>query len=201
MTPTILKYNRFQLMTEIKGHLGNIHTAVEVGTWRGDFATEMCNRLQPEKFYAVDPFLLYAEYTDKPNPTEFATQENLDQLAEGVRSRIAGMNADRHSELLRAKSQDAVHQFSDNSIDVVYVDADHKYDPVLADISAWYAKVKPGGVLCGDDYIAGSHIEKFQVIEAVSDFAKTHNLPYAVTRGNNPSWVFFKEAENPFVEL
>ena len=200
MNPTHLKFNRAQLMTEIHQHLGDVEIAVEVGTWRGDFAKEMCRRLQPEKFYAVDPFLLYEEYTDKPNPSEFANQDNLDKLADKVAPLISGLLKEGYSKLLRAKSQDAVKQFADNSIDVVYVDADHKFDPVLADITAWYQKVKPGGVLCGDDYIAGSRIEKFQVIEAVEHFAKQHDMPYAVTSGHNPSWVFFKQADNPFVQ-
>lgn len=193
-----LNFNRDQLMTEIQQHLGAIKIAVEIGTWRGGFAEVMCRRLKPEQFYAVDPFLLYEEYTDKPSLSDFANQDNLNQLADKVAPRIAGLLGEGNSKLLRMKSQDAVTEFADNSIDVVYVDADHKFDPVLADIKAWYQKVKPGGVLCGDDYIKQGY-EHFQVIEAVEHFAQQHNLPYAVTSGHNPSWVFFKQADNPFV--
>jgi predicted O-methyltransferase YrrM len=37
-------------------------------------------------------------------------------------------------------------------IDYLYVDADHSYESVRADLDAWVPHVKPGGVILGDDY-------------------------------------------------
>ena len=37
-------------------------------------------------------------------------------------------------------------------LDYLYVDADHSYDGVLADLRAWVPHVKPGGLILGDDY-------------------------------------------------
>lgn len=196
--PVQLGITRQGLMDRIKQHLGQIETAIEIGTWRGDFASIMCSKLQPQKFYAIDPYMLYEGYTDRPDQNEFANQRNLDMLAERAAHRVGTMLPEGRSELLREMSVNAIQRFADNSLDVVYVDADHKYEPVLADIRAWYAKVKPGGILCGDDYIEGSHIEKFGVIEAVKDFAVENNLKFAVTGGPNPSWVFCKNNENLF---
>lgn len=36
--------------------------------------------------------------------------------------------------------------------DAVFIDADHSYSAVCADIRAWRPLVRPGGVLCGHDY-------------------------------------------------
>jgi hypothetical protein len=193
-----LSYTRYVLMDNIKSQLGSIDTAIEIGTWRGDFAQVMCDKLAPDKFYAVDPFALYEGYTDKPNPSEFANQQNLDALAARVADRIGRMLPEGRSQLIRDMSCSVVDTFEDNSEDVVYIDADHKYDPVLADIRAWYPKIKPGGILCGDDYIDGSHVEKFGVIPAVNDFAAEHGLTFAVTSGPNPTWVFCKDDVNRF---
>jgi len=197
-TPVHLGYTRHTLMDKIKQHLGSVETAIEIGTWRGDFAQVMCNKLNPAKFYAVDPFALYEGYTDKPDQNEFANQQNLDNLAARAAERVSKMLPEGRSVLLRDMSCNVVNTFEDNSLDVVYVDADHKYEPVLADIRAWYEKVRPGGILCGDDFIEGSHIEKFGVIQAVTDFATEKNLQFAVTNGTNPSWVFCKGNENLF---
>jgi predicted O-methyltransferase YrrM len=42
--------------------------------------------------------------------------------------------------------------FADGSVDVVWLDADHSYEAVKADIAAWLPKIRPGGVLGGDDW-------------------------------------------------
>jgi len=39
-----------------------------------------------------------------------------------------------------------------NNIDLVYIDADHSYESVKADISTWLPKVRKGGIICGHDY-------------------------------------------------
>jgi predicted O-methyltransferase YrrM len=37
-------------------------------------------------------------------------------------------------------------------IDYLYIDADHSYDGVRADLDAWVPHMRPGGLLVGDDY-------------------------------------------------
>ena len=41
--------------------------------------------------------------------------------------------------------------------DLVYLDADHRYESVKADIMAWRPLVKPGGWFCGHDYGEPAH--------------------------------------------
>lgn len=198
MLPVYLQVTRHQLMSMIRQHLGNIDVAIEVGTWRGDFADAMCSILDPNKFYAIDPYLIYDGYTDKPNTNEFSNQENLDILAEVASQRVNTMLPFDRSSLIREKSCDAVKRFANDSLDVVYLDANHRYDEVLKDITVWYEKVKPGAILCGDDYIPGSHIEKFGVIQAVNDFCNKNDLKLAVTGRPNPTWILCKHNQNLF---
>lgn len=42
--------------------------------------------------------------------------------------------------------------FGDRSLDLVYIDADHTYEAVVADINDWKVKVKPGGYIAGHDF-------------------------------------------------
>ena len=56
-----------------------------------------------------------------------------------------------HVEKVKEPSPQAAAGFPDGSCDLVYLDADHSYPAVTADIAAWRPKVKPGGILAGHD--------------------------------------------------
>jgi hypothetical protein len=84
-------------------------------------------------------------------------------------------------------SADASMDIKDNSLDFVYIDANHSYSYVLQDCRLWWPKVKNGGVLCGHDYslsfkdyrgTTGTHVK-----EAVEVFTKEMNL--ALYHGQN----------------
>ena len=42
---------------------------------------------------------------------------------------------------------------ADGDLDWVFIDANHNYDYVRADIAAWTPKVRPGGIIAGHDYL------------------------------------------------
>ena len=52
-------------------------------------------------------------------------------------------------------TDDPVGVVGDQAVDVVFVDADHFYEPVVADVGAWRHKVSPGGILAGHDFRYG----------------------------------------------
>ena len=50
------------------------------------------------------------------------------------------------------KSVDAAKLYDDGSLDLVFIDAGHEFDHVVADIKAWLPKVRPYGFIAGHDY-------------------------------------------------
>ena len=56
--------------------------------------------------------------------------------------------------MMKMTSEDAAKQFTASGIkfDFVFIDADHSYEGVTADILQWWPLVKKGGYLCGHDY-------------------------------------------------
>ena len=49
-------------------------------------------------------------------------------------------------------SWDAAKLYEDESLDFVFIDAEHDYKSVTKDIAAWRGKVRKGGLICGHDY-------------------------------------------------
>ena len=54
--------------------------------------------------------------------------------------------------LLREHSALAYKKIEDKSVDLLFIDGDHQYAEIKADIINYSLKVKDGGILCGHDY-------------------------------------------------
>lgn len=86
-----------------------------------------------------------------------------DQFADNTQKVSGAIN------IIRKPSTEAAKDYADNSLDFVFIDADHEYESVVEDINAWHPKVKIGGVLAGHDY----HLNHPGVIRAVNELLKT----------------------------
>jgi hypothetical protein len=87
---------------------------------------------------------------------ESGTQEtrNDEEVETGPEQNPPGFLASRFipSLSVHAKSSlEAAADFSDHSIDAIFIDGDHSEAAVRADIAAWLPKVKLGGIICGHD--------------------------------------------------
>lgn len=67
-------------------------------------------------------------------------------------------------------------------MDLVFIDADHRYDHVVEDILAWYPKVKSGGIICGHDYDPPDHPLTLAELAQYSDLDFTHGTHFGVVR-------------------
>lgn len=78
------------------------------------------------------------------------TGEGIGPTANKLATNLRGCNSD--AVMLLGESTNAARFFDDESVWFVFIDANHSYESVKADIEAWIPKVKRGGVIAGDDY-------------------------------------------------
>lgn len=80
-------------------------------------------------------------------------------------------------------SFEAAKEAEDNSLDFVFIDADHSYEGCKQDIETWLPKLKADGMLCGHDYERPSWPRE-GVKRAVDEFAAAKGLRVEKDRDN-----------------
>lgn len=74
---------------------------------------------------------------------------------------------------------EAVKDFTDNSLDFVYIDGNHQLQYVIEDITQWSKKLKVGGIISGHDYIYTNPRTAAgicHVIYGVNAYTKAYNI-------------------------
>lgn len=136
----------------VLGQIPDHGRVVEVGVWLGRTVIHLAKRIQEDRrsvlVYAVDTFMGADCVTDQMTDfIKLAGGSLLPQFKANVRA--AGV--ENIVIPVERASPGAADEFADGSVDLVFLDADHSYKGVKADLAAWRPKVKPGGILAGHD--------------------------------------------------
>jgi hypothetical protein len=162
------RLNRYRLVSQLPKRA----VGAEVGTWKGDFSALLLRLSRPKTLYLIDPWA----YRDDPGYEgamyggRIAGQSGMDAIYDSVRERF--QRQEGRVIVLRETSTDAAEQLAPDSLDWVYIDGDHNYESVKADLAAYHRLVRPGGVIAGDDYAMNGWWAS-GVVNAVDEFAET----------------------------
>jgi hypothetical protein len=150
----------------------------EVGTWKGDFSAQILKQSKPKLLYLIDPWA----HRDDPGYEgawyggRVAGQAGMDAIHRSVQERFEKQVRRGQVVILRKSSLEAAASLADQPLDWVYIDGDHTYEAVKADLEAFRRVVRPGGVIAGDDYgVEGWWSDG--VTKAVDEFAATAGQP------------------------
>jgi hypothetical protein len=133
-----------------KGSVG-----AEIGVWRGDFSSRLLSVVRPARLHLVDPwkFETSSGYEGARYGGALAkNQAEMDRIYETVLRRFAQEAKTGVVLVHRGPSAQIGMQFDDAYFDWVYIDGNHLYEYVKRDLEVFAPKVKPGGLLTGDDY-------------------------------------------------
>lgn len=119
-------------------------SAAEIGVWNGDFSEQILDHLRPKRLYLVDPWQHDPRYPKRRYGS--ADEDSMENRYHSVRKRF------RHRSevvILREDSREVWNKIG--PLDWVYVDGNHSFEYVLADLEGAHSRLKPGGILAGDD--------------------------------------------------
>lgn len=136
--------------------------AAEVGVAEGNFSYDLLEA-GVGKLYSVDNWDHIPGVTGDGNFDQSFHDRNYEQ----AKARLSKFG--ERSIMLKGMSVQMAQKIPDNSLDLAYLDGPHYESGVLADLMAYYPKVKSGGIIAGHDYL---NVEDYGVNKAVNDFVK-----------------------------
>jgi methyltransferase family protein len=147
----------------------------EIGVWKGDFSERILEIARPARLHLIDPWRAVDDkaYEGAHYGGELSGgQAEMDAVYAGVLERFAGERKKGVVEVHRLSSLEAAGLFREGELDFVYIDGNHRYEFVKADLEAYASKVRPGGLLAGDDYGVEGWWED-GVTRAVDEFVRS----------------------------
>ena len=188
------------LFAELKFNLG-----AEIGVGVGSYSQVLCQANPNLHLFSIDPWDLSA-YEAGVDPHDIAildTQAGFDREHQDAKARLAAY----HCTVVRKDSLTAAQDFADNSLDFVYIDANHNFVNVANDLHAWIKKVRWGGILSGHDYEDFPAKKQNHVKSVVQAYMHSYKLlPYFILGVDTPtkpreirdrvrSWMWIKPSQ------
>ena len=167
----------------------------EIGVAHGKYSRILLDANPDIKMlYGIDPYVPHKGYRDYVSNKTFTVLRT---------DAIKALGNKKNYTFIEKFSADAVKDFDDESLDFVYIDGDHCFEAVVADISMWLPKVRKGGIISGDDYFRSKGNARMHVVEAVQGYTKAWSIrPWFVLgrdakiegeiRDSGRSWLWVK---------
>jgi len=157
---------------------------VELGTWKGHSIMYLAKKLKQQNYdfdlYGVDLFDDSPIHENKGN--EYLKPQ-MKYLWDVYNENLVRSNVREVVKDIKKNSWEAANEFENESVDFIFIDADHKYESVVKDIQAWLPKLKVGGVMSGHDYTQPTAGVKKAVEELLPDFKL----------GTDEIWIYTKK--------
>lgn len=172
--------------------LGLTGRGAEIGVAEGRFSECIMRDWFGREILLVDP---YQWQSSKRDVSDKDQQQHDYNYGQAVWRMLRFRGRVKH---IVEKSVDAAAKVPDGSLDFVYIDAKHDYRSVMADMTAWYPKVKKGGIFAGHDYKNSCVRNNLVEVKRAVDNFFVHQNPInpikvsTTTEDNLPSWYMVK---------
>jgi hypothetical protein len=176
--------------------LGLLGEGVELGVNSGEFSRIILNHWQGSKLHLIDAW----EKQDNLVYNDLCNHASQDHYTYCYQQTHNKFHNNPRVKIHKKYSEEAVKMFQDESLDFVYLDANHSFTETYKDIENWSKKVKQGGLISGHDFVNG-YIHNsvwFGSKYAVVKWAEENKYQIYTSWEDNdfPSWFIFKDKVN-----
>lgn len=155
-------------------------TIVEIGSWFGKSTKYLIDKVKSSgKQINIEVIDTFKGSQNEEKPLKIVGEYGNDIY----QSFYENIDLEPNITVHKNYSNDSADLFPMSSIDFLLIDGDHSYDGVISDIEHYFYKVKPGGLLAGDDY----NVYK-DTTRAVDEYFLGSHMIY----GNNYNWLWRK---------
>ena len=163
--------NRQTARSELLSRMPKGGICAEIGVWRGNFSRQILEATRPAELHLVDPWAYMPNLPLRGYGGRVAkSQRDMDAMARDLAESFAG---DARVVVHRMTSAEFFASTPER-FDFIYIDGDHRYEAVLADLTAAWTVLREGGVLAGDDFLFNKTEERdLPVKRAAEDFSRS----------------------------
>lgn len=173
-------------------HVPKGGVGAEIGVFRGHFSAEICEHLKPARLYLVDPWRLVGTHfgwgqgytNDNALTTEAAFEQAKAHVAQWPQTQSVVIEG--YYPACDAQIPEA--------LDFAYLDASHRYEETLAEARTLERRIKPGGILFGDDWRPNPKASHHPVYRALQEFVATSDWEVMVA-GPGGQWALRRKAD------
>lgn len=169
---------------EMLHSLGLTKGVAEIGVAEGNFSQQITEWGIP-MLYLVDRWESFPDQYGDAAMDQQWHENNYSRVVERMSQYSGSYN------ILRGDSVAMAQHVPDNSLSLIYLDADHTYEGIKRDIETWYDKVESGGIIAGHDYLNTD----YGVYKAINEFVngRFEIVTIPENEPNNASFYFIKE--------
>jgi hypothetical protein len=164
--------------------------AAEIGVAAGYFSDILLKYSDISTLYSIDPWKTFDNdvYRDTDNVSQEEFRENY-KTAVRILEKYG-----KRSKVLRMTSEEASRLFKTETLDFIFIDANHSYGECIKDLESWWPKLRTGGVFAFHDYVNAEIVQgTYGVKKAVDEFIKDKRQKLFVTPCVWPSAYIVKD--------
>ena len=161
----------------------------ELGVYKGHFSKILLDVARPRELHLVDPWFNLTN--------EWGWGEGNNSTIDALINILRYFKPEIEAGTVRihvGDDLDVLERFDDGSLDWVYIDSSHAYAHTLAELEVLKRKVRPAGVIAGDDWRPDPNAKHHGVYRAVQQF-NAENDYEVVHTGAYGQWAIRRRGE------